>query len=146
MMLPCWFIDLLPESPMVKVTRKDGYEGLETLMCQIYGFYPREIEANWRKDGEILEHKTFRGGISPNLDGTYHTWLSIEIDPQDRGLYRCHVEHNSLPKALDVAWKNPGEQPGRKFSICMPVHLWVSVFGAEGPCRTMPCGPPGLSK
>ncbi|CAI5768686.1 H-2 class I histocompatibility antigen, Q9 alpha chain-like [Podarcis lilfordi] len=70
---------LRTEAPVVKVTRKADYAGLETLVCQVHGFYPKEIEANWVKDGEI--------------------------DPEERERFRCRVEHDSLEKPLDVAWE-----------------------------------------
>ncbi|XP_015283981.1 PREDICTED: class I histocompatibility antigen, F10 alpha chain-like, partial [Gekko japonicus] len=98
------------EPPVVTVGRKASYDGLETLMCRAHGFHPKEIDATWTKDGEVWEQETFRGGVIPNSDGTYHTWLSIKIHPEDRDRYRCHVEHDSLPEPLDLAWKEPGER------------------------------------
>ncbi|KAJ6651764.1 hypothetical protein lerEdw1_020077 [Lerista edwardsae] len=91
------------EPPEVTVTRKAGQEGLETLLCRAHGFYPKEIEATWRRDGEARQGDTFRGTVSPNADGTYYTWLSIEVDPQERSRFWCHVEHDGLWEPLDVA-------------------------------------------
>ncbi|XP_053158436.1 patr class I histocompatibility antigen, B-2 alpha chain-like isoform X2 [Hemicordylus capensis] len=95
------------EPPTVKVTRQAGYDALETLTCRAHGFYPKEINATWRKDGEPWEQDTFRGGIAPNPDQTYHTWLSIKIDPKDRDHYQCHVQHASLPEPAIFAWEEP---------------------------------------
>ncbi|XP_054831676.1 major histocompatibility complex class I-related gene protein-like [Eublepharis macularius] len=95
------------EPPTVRVTLKASFDGLETLVCRAHGFHPKEIFATWRKDGEVLEQETFRGGVVPNSDGTYHTWLSIKIHPEDRFRYRCRVEHDGLPEPLDVAWEEP---------------------------------------
>ncbi|XP_053145473.1 class I histocompatibility antigen, F10 alpha chain-like isoform X2 [Hemicordylus capensis] len=95
------------EPPTVTVTRKVGRDGLETFLCRAHGFYPKEIDATWKKDGEVWEHETLRGGVTPNSDGTYHTWLSIEIDPKERNLYQCHVEHDGLSEPLDLAWEEP---------------------------------------
>ncbi|XP_066471738.1 major histocompatibility complex class I-related gene protein-like isoform X1 [Tiliqua scincoides] len=103
---------LRKERPLVKVTRKDSHEGLETLLCRAHGFYPREIDVTWRKDGEVREGDTFRGVVSPNVDGTYYTWLSIEIDPKERSRYRCHVEHDGLEKPLDLAVEVSASVPG----------------------------------
>ncbi|ETE59592.1 hypothetical protein L345_14677, partial [Ophiophagus hannah] len=86
-----------------------SYDGLETLICRLYGFYPKEVDVTWRKGGEILEHETFRGGITPNSDRTYHTWLSIEIDPKERDHYKCHIEHDGLMNPQDFSWEKPGE-------------------------------------
>ncbi|KAL8213450.1 UNVERIFIED_CONTAM: hypothetical protein K2H54_065403 [Gekko kuhli] len=93
------------EPPVVTVGRKADFDGLETLLCQAHGFHPREIDVTWRKDGEVWEQETLRGGVVPNSDGTYHTWLSTKIHPEARGRYRCHVEHDGLPEPLDFAWE-----------------------------------------
>ncbi|KAH0630680.1 hypothetical protein JD844_013970 [Phrynosoma platyrhinos] len=106
----------LPEPPAVKVLlRKMDLESPETLVCQIHGFYPKEIDASWMKDGVNMEQETFRAGVLPNSDGTYHTWLSIIIDPKERDGFWCHVEHDGLPTPLDVAWEAPsGKSSGGK--------------------------------
>ncbi|XP_053145475.1 class I histocompatibility antigen, F10 alpha chain-like [Hemicordylus capensis] len=117
------------ESPTGKVTRKPGYDALETLICRAHGFYPKEIDATWRKDGEILEHETLRGGVTPNSDGTYHTWLSIEIDPKDRKRYRCHVEHNGLPEPLVLAWEEPDSVSKGLIIGAILVIMFAVFFG-----------------
>ncbi|XP_054831677.1 class I histocompatibility antigen, F10 alpha chain-like [Eublepharis macularius] len=95
------------EPPVVTVSQKAGYDGLETLVCRAHGFHPKEIDATWRKDGEVWEQETFRGGVVPNSDGTYHTWLSIKIHPEDKFRYRCRVGHDSLPEPLDLGLEKP---------------------------------------
>ncbi|XP_078243574.1 uncharacterized protein LOC110070514 isoform X2 [Pogona vitticeps] len=96
------------EPPVGKVTSMSVSEGRVILVCHMYGFYPKEIEATWRKNGEIVEEGTFRRSIAPNSDGTYHAWLGVETDPADRGLYRCHIDHAGLPEPLVLAWEVPG--------------------------------------
>ncbi|XP_054858182.1 class I histocompatibility antigen, F10 alpha chain-like isoform X2 [Eublepharis macularius] len=112
------------EPPTVTVGRKVGYDGLETLICRAHGFYPKEIVAVWKKDGEIWEQDTFHGGVAPNWDGTYHTWVSIKIDPTDRARYRCHVAHDSLPEPVEWAWEEPAS-------------LWPVVGGILGAAATV---------
>ncbi|KAM3844411.1 major histocompatibility complex class I-related gene protein-like isoform 2-T2 [Vipera latastei] len=96
---------LRTEPPEVTVSSKtkEVEDGMETHVCRLDGFYPREIDASWRRDGEEWLQDTFRGSVAPNADGTFHYWLSIRIDPQERGRYRCHVEHDGLQEPLDVA-------------------------------------------
>uniref|UniRef100_A0A670ZCE0 Ig-like domain-containing protein n=1 Tax=Pseudonaja textilis TaxID=8673 RepID=A0A670ZCE0_PSETE len=92
------------EPPEVTVnSRTEADDGMETHVCRLDGFYPREIDASWRRDGEVWLEETFHGFLVPNADGTYHYWLSIRIDPKERGRYRCHVEHDGLPEPLDLA-------------------------------------------
>ncbi|XP_066469280.1 major histocompatibility complex class I-related gene protein-like [Tiliqua scincoides] len=93
------------EPPIVKVTCKDSQQGLETLLCRAHGFYPKEINVTWRKDGKVRQEDAFHGVVSPNPDGTYYTGLSIEVDPKERSRYQCHVEHDGLQDPLDVTVK-----------------------------------------
>ncbi|XP_053145455.1 major histocompatibility complex class I-related gene protein-like [Hemicordylus capensis] len=111
---------LRTETPTVKVTRKVGLDGIETLLCRAYGFYPKEIDATWKKDGEIWEQETLRGGVTPNLDGTFYTWLSTELDPKEKDHYQCHVEHDGLLEPLVLGWEDPA-------SVSMGVILGVVV-------------------
>ncbi|XP_034267984.1 major histocompatibility complex class I-related gene protein-like [Pantherophis guttatus] len=97
---------LRTETPVVTVSsRTEAEDGMETHVCRVDGFYPREIDATWRRDGEVWLQDTLQGSVAPNADGTFHYWLSIQIDPKDRGRYRCHVEHDGLKEPLDVALK-----------------------------------------
>ncbi|XP_060094920.1 HLA class I histocompatibility antigen, A alpha chain-like [Heteronotia binoei] len=95
------------EPPTVRITHKTGSDDLGTLVCHLYGFYPKEIDVTWRKDGEVYHQDTFRGGVVPNSDGSYNTWLSVEVDLKERNRYWCRVEHNGLPEPLILAWEEP---------------------------------------
>ncbi|XP_058022399.1 major histocompatibility complex class I-related gene protein-like isoform X1 [Ahaetulla prasina] len=99
---------LRTDPPVVTVSSKTKVEdGMETHICRIDGFYPREIDASWKRDGEVWLQDTHHGPVAPNADGTYHYWLSVRIDPKERERYRCHVEHDGLQEPLDVAVKVP---------------------------------------
>ncbi|XP_003227795.2 class I histocompatibility antigen, F10 alpha chain isoform X1 [Anolis carolinensis] len=111
-------------APVVKVTHKAGIGGLETLVCHIHGFYPKDIDATWRKDEEVREQETLRGNITPNSDGTYNTWISIEVDEKDRDKYQCHVEHDSLPEGAGSDLDFPVVECGA------PILPWIIVGSA----------------
>ncbi|XP_078244030.1 H-2 class I histocompatibility antigen, Q10 alpha chain-like [Pogona vitticeps] len=119
------------DPPVGKVTREEGYDGRETLVCQAYGFYPKEIDVTWRKDGEVLQEGTFHKSVAPYPDGTYHAWLSIEIDPKERDQYRCHVDHASLGEPLVLAWEAPASNLGLIIG-CVAVVLLLIVAGIAG--------------
>ncbi|KAK9405434.1 H-2 class I histocompatibility antigen Q9 alpha chain-like [Crotalus adamanteus] len=93
-------------------SRTEVEDGMETHVCRLDGFYPREIDASWTRDGEVWLQDTLHGSMAPNADGTFHTWLSIQIDPKERCRYRCHVEHDSLQEPLDVALEVPESNLG----------------------------------
>ncbi|XP_058022389.1 class I histocompatibility antigen, F10 alpha chain-like isoform X1 [Ahaetulla prasina] len=97
---------LRKEPPVVTMSsRTEVEDGMETHICRIRGFYPKEIDASWRRDGEVWEVGTYRGFLAPNSDGTYYYWISIRIDAKERGRYRCYVEHDSLQEPLELALK-----------------------------------------
>ncbi|XP_032064336.1 uncharacterized protein LOC116502570 [Thamnophis elegans] len=93
------------EPPVGKVTHKVVDDSLEVLICQAFGFYPKEIQATWRRDGEVFQNETLRRNVAPNSDGTYYVLLSIEIDPKERDRFRCYLEHEGLWEPLVLAWK-----------------------------------------
>ncbi|KAJ7303342.1 hypothetical protein JRQ81_012285 [Phrynocephalus forsythii] len=97
---------LRTERPVARLKQKKAYaSGRETLVCEAYGFYPKEIDVFWTRGGEVWAEDTFHRNVAPNPDGTFHAWISVEIDPAERDLYRCHVEHDSLPEPVVLAWE-----------------------------------------
>uniref|UniRef100_A0A8D2IXV0 Ig-like domain-containing protein n=1 Tax=Varanus komodoensis TaxID=61221 RepID=A0A8D2IXV0_VARKO len=129
--------------PTLRVTRGAAPDGRETLLCRADGFYPKEMEIAWTRDGEVWTQDTFRGLVTPNADGTYHTWISAKIDPQERDRYRCSVGHDSLPDLVEVAWEEPegeplggtGSAPAPRLHICGAVRLLQALLllGHTGP-------------
>ncbi|XP_070792383.1 major histocompatibility complex class I-related gene protein-like [Pituophis catenifer annectens] len=91
--------------PVGMLTRKMLDDNLETLICQAFGFYPKEIQVNWTRDGEVCKYETLQRNVAPNSDGTYYVWTSIEIDPKERDRFRCHLEHEGLQEPLVLALK-----------------------------------------
>eukprot|EP00076_Gallus_gallus_P046110 XP_025011648.1 class I histocompatibility antigen, F10 alpha chain-like isoform X5 [Gallus gallus] len=91
------------ERPEVRVWGKEA-NGILTLSCRAYGFYPRPIAISWMKDGMVRDQETHWGGIVPNSDGTYHASAAIDVLPEDGDKYRCRVEHASLPQPGLFSW------------------------------------------
>uniref|UniRef100_A0A670ZGS7 Ig-like domain-containing protein n=1 Tax=Pseudonaja textilis TaxID=8673 RepID=A0A670ZGS7_PSETE len=106
------------EPPVGKVTHKVEDERLEVLTCQAFGFYPKEIQATWTRDGEACKYETLLKNVAPNSDGTYYVQLSIDIDPKERDHFRCHLEHEGLQEPLDLAFKEERAP-----------MLWIHVVG-----------------
>ncbi|XP_067321539.1 H-2 class I histocompatibility antigen, Q10 alpha chain-like isoform X2 [Anolis sagrei] len=119
---------LKTEVPEVKVTRKVDHDGMETLICQVGGFYPKEIDITWTKDGEVWMQDTYHGLVSPNSDGTYYTWWSVIVDPEERERYKCHVEHDGLPNPVDVAWEEPASDLGLTMGCLLGVLLLIALM------------------
>uniref|UniRef100_A0A670YSH3 Ig-like domain-containing protein n=1 Tax=Pseudonaja textilis TaxID=8673 RepID=A0A670YSH3_PSETE len=118
-------------------------DNLEVLTCQAFGFYPKEIQTTWTRDGEACVYETLRRNVAPNSDGTYYVWLSIEIDPKEKNHYWCHVMHDDLQEPLLLAWK---EKPDEKLQhpvpadrlglLCLPCtgeRSWKAGFAVTVP-------------
>ncbi|XP_015681190.1 major histocompatibility complex class I-related gene protein-like [Protobothrops mucrosquamatus] len=101
------------EPPVGKVTHKVIDDSQEILVCEAYGFYPKEIQATWMRDGENWDQGTIRRNVAPNSDGTYYVWISIEIDPKERNRSHCHLEHDGLQEPLVLPFK---EETGERLS------------------------------
>ncbi|KAM3844391.1 major histocompatibility complex class I-related gene protein-like isoform 2-T2 [Vipera latastei] len=112
------------EPPVGKVTHKEVDDSLEVLICQAFGFYPKEIQATWMRDGEIWKNKTLQRNVAPNSDGTYYFWLSIEIDPKERDHFWCRLEHQGLQEPLILGWK---EETG--WQNLVAISLFVLFLG-----------------
>ncbi|XP_025032812.1 major histocompatibility complex class I-related gene protein-like isoform X2 [Python bivittatus] len=120
---------LRTEAPVVTVSsRTEADDGMETHACRVHGFYPREIDVSWRRDGEVWPQDTFRGSVTPNADGTYHYWLSIRIDPKERDRYRCHVEHDGLQEPVEVAMKVPESNLGHIIGCLVAIVATVVLI------------------
>ncbi|XP_026547001.1 class I histocompatibility antigen, F10 alpha chain-like [Notechis scutatus] len=113
-----------PPEATVERGKTEVEDGMETHICQVHGFYPREIDAFWTRDGEVWLQDTLHKSVAPNADGTYHYWLSIRIDPKERGRYRCHVEHDGLPKPLDLALEGERLQGGEGWALWQAGRWW----------------------
>uniref|UniRef100_A0A8D2Q3Y3 Ig-like domain-containing protein n=1 Tax=Varanus komodoensis TaxID=61221 RepID=A0A8D2Q3Y3_VARKO len=96
---------LRKEPPVVRVSRRALNDSRDVLVCQAYGFYPRQISAMWIQDGELQLQNTFYRNVTPNVDGTYNLRLAIEIDSKDWDHYQCRVDHASSAQHLVLDWE-----------------------------------------
>ncbi|XP_060541668.1 H-2 class I histocompatibility antigen, Q9 alpha chain-like [Pantherophis guttatus] len=121
---------LRTETPKVTVSsRTEVEDGMETHICQVHGFYPREIDASWTRDGEVWLQDTLHEPVAPNADGTYHYWISVKIDPKERDRYRCHVDHDSLQEPLDLELKEPTNSKSNPWLIISCVVAALVLLG-----------------
>ncbi|XP_031746138.1 major histocompatibility complex class I-related gene protein-like isoform X1 [Xenopus tropicalis] len=104
--------------PKVKVSISESESGAE-LHCRVYGFYPRDVEVKWIKNGRDEIHSEEAAQILPNPDGTYQIRVSVGVTPEGGATYSCHVDHSSLEKALVV----PFEPNKRSILYIIPVIL-----------------------
>uniref|UniRef100_A0A8D1JHN2 Major histocompatibility complex, class I-related n=2 Tax=Sus scrofa TaxID=9823 RepID=A0A8D1JHN2_PIG len=91
------------EPPLVRVYHKETVPGITTLYCRAHGFYPPEISMTWMKNEEEMVQEMDYGDILPSGDGTYQTWVSVELDSQSSDVYSCHVKHCGVHTVLQGA-------------------------------------------
>nr|XP_033781255.1 major histocompatibility complex class I-related gene protein-like isoform X2 [Geotrypetes seraphini]XP_033781256.1 major histocompatibility complex class I-related gene protein-like isoform X2 [Geotrypetes seraphini] len=87
--------------PEVRVLIRHSTDGADILRCHVTGFYPRDIDVTWVRDGWTTMVETWSSGILPNHDKTYQIRKTLEIDPKDGHTYACVVNHSSLQKPIE---------------------------------------------
>ncbi|MGH0165180.1 UNVERIFIED_CONTAM: hypothetical protein FKN15_062291 [Acipenser sinensis] len=94
--------------PAVTLIQRKARESAGTdVICHVTGFYPREVEVNWIRDGEaLLEEGVWSGEVLPNGDRTYQLRKILTVSPEDqkKHSYSCQVDHASLDEKMDVKW------------------------------------------
>ncbi|KAK1153366.1 major histocompatibility complex class I-related gene protein-like [Acipenser oxyrinchus oxyrinchus] len=94
--------------PAVTLMQRKARESAGTdVICHVTGFYPREVEVNWIRDGEaLLEEGVWSGEVLPNEDRTYQLRKILTVSPEDqkKHSYSCQVDHASLDEKMDVKW------------------------------------------
>ncbi|KAK1153363.1 major histocompatibility complex class I-related gene protein-like [Acipenser oxyrinchus oxyrinchus] len=94
--------------PAVTLIERKARESAGTdVICHVTGFYPREVEVNWIRDGEaLLEEGVWSGEVLPNEDRTYQLRKTLTVSPEDQNKhsYSCQVDHASLDEKMDVKW------------------------------------------
>ncbi|XP_014638058.1 PREDICTED: MHC class I polypeptide-related sequence B-like [Ceratotherium simum simum] len=81
--------------PAVNVTCNQAAEGVVTLICWAFGFSPGNITLTWLQNEEPLRHGAQQsGGVLPDGNGTYQTWVAIRIPQGEEQRFTCYVEHS----------------------------------------------------
>ncbi|XP_041429917.1 major histocompatibility complex class I-related gene protein-like [Xenopus laevis] len=93
------FLNKTSVKPKVKISSSESGSGTK-LHCWVYGFYPRDVEVKWIKNGRDEIYSEESAEILPNPDGTYQIRVSVEVTPEEGATYSCHVDHSSLENPL----------------------------------------------
>ncbi|NP_001088936.1 uncharacterized protein LOC496312 precursor [Xenopus laevis] len=106
--------------PKVKISSSES-DGERILHCWAYGFYPRDVEVKWIKNGRDEIYSEEATQILPNPDGTYQIRVSVEVTPEEGTTYSCHVDHSSLEKTLVVPFE---------FNNISTIYILIAVVAA----------------
>ncbi|CAH2314443.1 MHC class Ia alpha antigen [Pelobates cultripes] len=115
--------------PRVTISDERSDE-MTKLHCLVFGFYPRDIDVNWKKNGieaQLDEAKE----VLPNTDGTYQIRVTVEVPAEEIESYSCHVDHISQQETFIKKWKPKPDSRAvyRAIGIIAAVIFSISVLG-----------------
>ncbi|XP_069491461.1 major histocompatibility complex class I-related gene protein-like isoform X2 [Ambystoma mexicanum] len=116
---------LMRVPPSTKFSRRKS-GGRTLLICNAYGFYPREIEVKWVRNG--VEMPSEQSPILPNPDGTFQIKTTVEVQEGDDNMYSCKVEHISLLGIVTVVYDE--KQTRHRGCLVAAVVLVVGIAAA----------------
>ncbi|XP_069098019.1 RLA class I histocompatibility antigen, alpha chain 11/11-like [Pleurodeles waltl] len=97
-------------APQAAVTRRKTSDHT-FLTGYAYGFYPRDIEVKWVRNGVEIPWES--RDILPNPDGTYQVRTTVEVqEGDDEKTYRYEVYHSSLPDTVTVMYEEKSPPMG----------------------------------
>ncbi|XP_078286366.1 major histocompatibility complex class I-related protein 1-like [Rhinoraja longicauda] len=75
--------------------------GQDYLVCWARGFFPRDVNVSWVRNGEVVEMGQETVDVVPESDGTYQV-RSVRPLNEDGGKYVCQVEHEAVNGKLFI--------------------------------------------
>uniref|UniRef100_A0A8C7BSW3 Major histocompatibility complex, class II, DQ beta 1 n=1 Tax=Neovison vison TaxID=452646 RepID=A0A8C7BSW3_NEOVI len=75
------------------------------LLCSVTDFYPGQIKVRWFRNDQEETSGVVSTPLIRNGDWTFQILVMLEMTPQRRDVYTCHVEHPSLQNPITVEWQ-----------------------------------------
>ncbi|KAB1261584.1 MHC class I polypeptide-related sequence B [Camelus dromedarius] len=93
--------------PAVNVTLSQALEGRVNLSCWAFDFFPWNISVAWLQDEDpVSQDAQQSGGVLPDGNGTYWTWVTVNIPQGEEQRFTCHVDHSGNHSAHPVSSGN----------------------------------------
>lgn len=93
----------LPAAPSISVPQRVAVAGANvSLPCHVEGFYPKDVDVAWLRDGRVLNNTT-PSVPQRNPDGTFSFTLTYAFTSarSDAGsIFSCRVQHLALEQPL----------------------------------------------
>ncbi|XP_004630661.1 zinc-alpha-2-glycoprotein [Octodon degus] len=109
------------DPPSVSVTGYLDPGKNKTVKCLAYDFYPQGLGLRWIRTGKKRESES-RVDVLPSGNGTYQSWVVMEVPLQDRGPHFCLVEHSGLAQSLTVPWEEKQKTRDKGILGTQPRH------------------------
>ncbi|XP_056673845.1 zinc-alpha-2-glycoprotein-like isoform X1 [Monodelphis domestica] len=94
--------------PSVRVTHHGTFSKKSTLKCKAFSFYPPDISLTWLQDGKPMIKGTQESqSVRPQGDGTYQSYVNVEVPSEEESRYACLVEHQALNGTFTGIWEPP---------------------------------------
>ncbi|KAI4893481.1 hypothetical protein NFI96_006758 [Prochilodus magdalenae] len=89
----------VPVPPEVSLFQKNTSS---PVVCHATGFYPKQVNITWQKNGEDLDEGVELRETLPNLNGTFQKRSILTVSPEElnRNQYTCVVQHGGLEKEM----------------------------------------------
>ncbi|XP_041091332.1 DLA class II histocompatibility antigen, DR-1 beta chain-like [Polyodon spathula] len=94
----------IPPAVRVRTMKPFSSQHQTMLVCNAFGFYPREIKVIWLRNGVEMTADVSSSELLSDGDWTYQIHSYLELIPQSGDSYTCRVEHSSLTEAIEVQW------------------------------------------
>lgn len=94
--------------PSIKISLMNRYEHSHTnqhmLICNVFGFYPSEIEVKWYRNGQEETEQVQSTEPYHNGDWSYQMMVMLETEIVKGDTFTCEVHHKSLKAPHRVDW------------------------------------------
>ncbi|XP_069505431.1 uncharacterized protein [Ambystoma mexicanum] len=121
---------LIPDPPETKVTSvHNKNETFVTVLCLVSGFFPKDIQVTWQRDGKNISDEVQNSNLSQNEDNTFRIQKSIAISPDDKSVYTCRIKHekSGLGKVITYIPQRDEFLP-LKLSVGFAIVAGVVIF------------------
>ncbi|MGH0170086.1 UNVERIFIED_CONTAM: hypothetical protein FKN15_070350 [Acipenser sinensis] len=94
----------IPPTVRVRSMKPFSSQHQTMLVCNAFGFYPREIKVTWLRNGAKVTADVSSSELLSDGDWTYQIHSYLELTPQSGDSYTCRVEHSALAEAIEEKW------------------------------------------
>ncbi|KAK6470086.1 HLA class II histocompatibility antigen [Huso huso] len=94
----------IPPAVRVRSMKPFSSQHQTMLVCNAFGFYPREIKVTWLRNGVKVTSDVSSSELLSDGDWTYQIHSYLELTPQSGDSYSCRVEHSALAEAIEEKW------------------------------------------